>query len=299
MNKKILFSPVGGTDPISENNMHDGAILHICRVYEPDEVNLYMSAEVLKHHKEDNRYLYCLDKLACAQGRKVHYNVIEKPDLHEVQEFDYFYRDFSEIIREITAGMDETDKLILNVSSGSPAMKSGLLVLTTLGEYPYKIIQVATPIKGMNEHTHSENDIETLWELNPDNEENYVNRCREITVPTLSAIKQKEIIKRLIREYDYSAALDIAEEVYASEQPKYELIKLALSRLQLDISTAKSLALKNNIDILPVEGTERIYFEYALSLDIMRKKREYANFVRGITPLLVKQYKPPSRAWET
>ena len=31
--KKILFSPIGGTDPIS--NFRDGAMLHICRIYKP------------------------------------------------------------------------------------------------------------------------------------------------------------------------------------------------------------------------------------------------------------------------
>ncbi len=60
---KILFSPVGGTDPISENNLHDGSLLHICRCYKPDKVYLYMSKEILKHHEEDDRYLYCLRKL--------------------------------------------------------------------------------------------------------------------------------------------------------------------------------------------------------------------------------------------
>lgn len=29
--KKILFSPIGGTDPIS--NFRDGAMLHICRIF--------------------------------------------------------------------------------------------------------------------------------------------------------------------------------------------------------------------------------------------------------------------------
>lgn len=30
MSKVVLFSPVGGTDPISENNYYDGSLLHIC-----------------------------------------------------------------------------------------------------------------------------------------------------------------------------------------------------------------------------------------------------------------------------
>ena len=39
MGKRILFSPVGGTDPI--RNCHDGSMLHICRHYKPDIVYLY------------------------------------------------------------------------------------------------------------------------------------------------------------------------------------------------------------------------------------------------------------------
>lgn len=47
MNRKILFTPVGGTDPISSTNCYDGAILHICRHYKPDKVIMYMSKEML------------------------------------------------------------------------------------------------------------------------------------------------------------------------------------------------------------------------------------------------------------
>ena len=61
--KKILFSPVGGTDPISQVNVRDGSLLHIARVYQPDVIIMYMSKEVLAYHNSDNRYVYCLEKL--------------------------------------------------------------------------------------------------------------------------------------------------------------------------------------------------------------------------------------------
>ena len=53
MNQTILFTPVGGTDPISLNNYHDGSILHICRFYKPDKVILYMSKEMLDFQEKD------------------------------------------------------------------------------------------------------------------------------------------------------------------------------------------------------------------------------------------------------
>ena len=54
MNQTILFKPVGGTDPISSTNIHDGSMLHICRVYQPQKVILYMSKEMLDNQEKDN-----------------------------------------------------------------------------------------------------------------------------------------------------------------------------------------------------------------------------------------------------
>ena len=48
--KKILFSPIGGTDPIS--NFRDGAMLHICRIYKPDIVYLYLSKEMCEFQEK-------------------------------------------------------------------------------------------------------------------------------------------------------------------------------------------------------------------------------------------------------
>lgn len=42
MSKKILFSSIGGNDPVSSTTEHDGSMLHICRVYMPDEVYIYI-----------------------------------------------------------------------------------------------------------------------------------------------------------------------------------------------------------------------------------------------------------------
>lgn len=57
--KKVLFSPVGSTDPIS--NQRDGALLHIARVYKPDIIYLYLSKEMCELSDKDNRYIYCLE----------------------------------------------------------------------------------------------------------------------------------------------------------------------------------------------------------------------------------------------
>ena len=289
MNQIILFSPVGGTDPISSSNNRDGSLLHICRVYRPSKVIMYMSQEMLENQAKDDRYRYCLDRLAQNQGRKMEYEIIERKELSDVQEFDYFYQDFRKLIENITASMDESDSLILNISSGTPAMKSGLLVLKTLGEFSCKLVQVTTPVRRMNEHRHGDYDVKALWKANEDNKDGFENRCHEVECPTLSLIKQEEMIKQHISVYDYGAAVSVAKAMPSEATKKYLcLLQLAEARILLDFTTVDRLLPRCGSFSLPVQNKEkRKYFEYALNLHIKQKRSEYPDFIRAITPLIV------------
>ena len=289
MGKTILFTPVGGTDPISASNCYEGAVLHICRYYKPDKVILYMSREMLENQEKDNRYLYCLERLEKLQSRTIEYEIVERRELSNVHEFDYFYEDFRAIIQNIYASMKEGDSLLLNISSGTPAMKSGLLVLQTIGEFPATLIQVATPEKGMNEHIHKGYDVETLWDLNQDNLPDAKNRCKEITCPSLKKIKQEEIIKKHIEAYDYNAALSVTETMKQEDVRKYRsIIELASRRVLLDFVGVDKIARQTGFDCIPVKASsDRKLFEYALNMDVRLKRGEYVDFIRAITPLLV------------
>lgn len=216
------------------------------------------------------------------------YQMIERPELRKVQNFDFFYREFREILRKIALEMDETDTLLLNISSGTPAMKSGLLVLRTLGEYPSKLIQVITPDKRMNEHIHKGYDVKTLWELDEDNERNFENRCVEVSCPTLSALKNKEIIKKHIIAYDYQAAVTVMDSMSSADTTSFrKLIEMGAARLLLDFKQVDTLQEQIQTVFIPVrDGNKRKYFEYALILDIKLKRKEYADFLRAVTPLI-------------
>lgn len=288
MNRTIIFSPVGGTDPISTSNLRDGSLLHICRWYKPDKVYLYMSKEILALHEKDNRYLYCLEKLAENQGKHCEYELIARPDMEDVQVFDVFYEDFKNIIQGIMKELDDSDTLLLNISSGTPAMKSVLLVLKTLGEFPCIAVQVTTPVRKMNEHIHRDYDVEMLWELDEDNGEDSENRCKEVKCPTLSLLQQEGHIKKLVSDYDYQAALEIAKMLPESATKNYiELLTMASRRLLLDFGGVDKILSHNTQYVLPIKDSSvRKYFEYALSLNIKLQRAEYADFIRAITPLL-------------
>ena len=99
MNKKILFSPIGGTDPIK--NFHDGSMLHICRHYLPDIVYLYLSHEMMEYHRKDNRYIDSIERLSIHLDHHFEVRLIERDGLINVQQYDIFYQDFREEIKKI------------------------------------------------------------------------------------------------------------------------------------------------------------------------------------------------------
>ena len=95
----VLFTPVGGHDPIA--SFHDGAVLHICRVYRPEKVYLYLSHEMLERSRQDDRYRLSLEKLQQQLSCKIEIHQIERDELTQVQLFDTFYTDFDQLLREI------------------------------------------------------------------------------------------------------------------------------------------------------------------------------------------------------
>ena len=293
MGKVILFSPVGGTDPVSNSNGHDGAMIHCCRVYNPDLVYMYMSKYALERESEDNRYTYCLTKLYETMGKPLNYQMIERPDLIEVQEFDFFYDDFKAEIQSISKTMSEGDILYLNTSSGTPAMKSALVVLATLGDIDGRLIQVTTPDKTINKHDHDNYDVKFLWEYNPDNSGGYINRCKEISCPSIVRLKNEEMIRQFLDSYDYSAALNVARNMNLEDTKSYiHLLEFADYRSHLDYKSMSKVCDMSEIkSMLPVLTSKyRNTVEYSLSLFIKTKQENYADFLRGLTPLILELF---------
>lgn len=289
MSKKILFSPVGGTDPIKY--FRDGSMLHICRHYRPDIVYLYMSHEMLEYHRKDNRYIDAVNRLGILLDHVFEVRLIERDELINVQQYDVFYQDFRAEMIQIENQMEEGDELLLNMASGTPAMKSALLVMATFAEYRFKPIQVSTPQNGMNtvHEDRKDYDNELNWELNEDNLEGAMNRCTEVKSLNLTKMIKAEIIKKHVKSYDYGAALAVASEMKQDiSEDAYTLIRIMDARVKLDHKSISKLTAGGEYDIYPVkEGDKQQVFEYALVLQMKIRKQEYADFIRGITPLVV------------
>ena len=287
MNRKILYSAVGGTDPIS--NFRDGSLLHICRKYKPDKVVILISAEMCNHHHNDNRYLYCIEKLGELLNHHFEVEVIEKPTLNNVHDIDTVYPIIKENISNITAKMDESDVLYVNITSGSPAMKYTQQFLAAIGKYEIVPVSVYTPAKKKNPHLEDidKYDVEEMWEINDDNvPEKYEDRCKETKSIILLSDFYKITLSEFVRNYNYSAALTLIESMpHLCTDNLKEMLEGANARLQLNLNKAVVALSKHNF-VFPHNDDKRIIFEYALSLGIKLKKNEIADFVRAVTPLV-------------
>lgn len=301
MEKTVLFSPLGGTDPIS--NDRDGSFIHICRIYRPDKVYLFMSKEICKFHNKDNRYIYCLEKLGEMLQHKFEYELIMEPELADVHDYNIFYSKFRKMLDDIYSenmgagdGADRV-RILLNTSSGTPAMKSALHVIAEISEKKYLPVQVSTPERSMNPHRENkkEYDVVYYWKNNLDNEEEFFeNRCAEVECENLTVLLKCDMIKKFVKAYDYNAALMVADEIKDDlTEDAYNMIAAAAARLQLDLRTYTSRIGKvDKIDFMPVKsGNHRKITEYLLSLEIKIKKNELVDFLRGITPVIVDLFK--------
>lgn len=281
---RILFSPIGSTDPVS--GMHDGALLHIIRTYKPDRVVLYLSKEICELEEKDGRYSYCLDRIEELIKHKFERRFIKREDLVDVHVFDFFLTEFREILAELYS---EDDEILLNVSSGTPAMKSALQVLSTLFDRPLRPVQVSTPAKEINRHEDVKGDysVELQWEYNIDNDENYVDRCTESSVLNFNIEIKKNVIKRHISVYDYVAALRVADTIdeYLPDNAT-ALLRAGVARLKMDRPNCEKYIRNTGYDMYPVkQGDKWQIFEYLMLLYIKIRKEEYADYIRAISPV--------------
>lgn len=292
----VLFSPVGMTDPISD--CRDGSMLHIARRFRPERVYIYLSQETAAFEEADGRYAGALSLLAEKLGFHVEVTKISRPDLVDVHLFDEFYDEFEGIIKSIK---DENPEavILLNVSSGTPAMKSALHTIAAMTDDAECIpIQVSTPRKAHNERRYDvkKYDLATEWELDEDNDtERFTDRCSCSDHYNLLLKIKKEIIRNHIDAYDYRAALALAKDCWrgVSERAKAYL-SAACARVQLDEQGVDAQLAETRagsgvlIRFAPVRGERRrSIVEYLLWLEMKLRRAEYCDFIRGISPIFL------------
>lgn len=292
---KVLFSVISGADPISY--CKDGPMLHLCRWEKPDTVALFLSGDFLKYHKTDDRYRKSIQELGKRIGHEFGILIFEEKGLENPHVFDAFYDTFENRFSEIFQKYGDDTELIVNLSSGTPAMQACLATMAI--NDPHKIIlkqvSVAKADKNRTEREkNKEFDFETYWETDEDNDEKQPCRVIDIENEAFNKRVQKELIAEHVRKYDYHAAMLVADSIRNSiPEELYSMLEIARWRVQLNSRDylAELGKVKDKVPgiekIIPYRSdSERPLYEYLLSLSLKLKRQDFAELVFGVTPML-------------
>ena len=278
---KVLISAVGNTDPI--RNFHDGGLVHIARKYRPDKIIIVFSEELIRKKDDVEKVIRSID------SKYVPEIVYHEPIIlnNEVHIFDTMFEQFDAIIREYYT---KDDEFILNLSSGTPQIKSALFVLNRLSEINVKAVQVPSPENKSNAgvgHDDSE-DIDVLIDTNMDNKQDYVDRTIEDTSDKFKQGLIKKTLRDFIKKYDYKASLEIANQL-----PDFPGLKDCRKKLQdivdsLDRQDIPQLLQKKKWS----EEQKKVLNAY-LTIDLQKERGNFSEGlirIKNLTEFILEDY---------
>ena len=278
---KVFISAVGNTDPI--RNFHDGGLVHIARKYRPDKIIIVFSEELIRKKDDVEKVIRSID------SKYVPEIVYHEPIIlnNEVHIFDTMFEQFDAIIREYYT---KDDEFILNLSSGTPQIKSALFVLNRLSEINVKAVQVPSPENKSNAgvgHDDSE-DIDVLIDTNMDNKQDYVDRTIEDTSDKFKQGLMKKTLRDFIKKYDYKASLEIANQL-----PDFPGLKDCRKKLQdivdsLDRQDVPQLLQKKKWS----EEQKKVLNAY-LTIDLQKERGNFSEGlirIKNLTEFILEDY---------
>lgn len=278
---RIFFSPLGDTDPV--RGCYDGAMLHIVRHYQPERIVLFYTHDMAEKERHDHRYTRAVQRLA--PECQIEEVFTEIRDAH-------LYESFSRILPQEVLRIRETypgSTLLLNLSSGTPQMKTVLAMLASDMEHCIGV-QVAAPARHSNranEATQDAEDIDALLENNFDNEEGAENRCEEPPLSAFHYYAERSRILSLIDSYEYAAAGKIARRSALVPSEASLLLSHAERRSMLLTEEAKAVLREyEGKKLFPFTGKTEELVEYFLMMQIDQETGRLSNLMLRMIPFL-------------
>lgn len=279
----ILFSPIGTADPVSL--LGDGPMLHIVRYCKPDCVVLFLSPRMAQYEKDDHRYSRSIELLASEENQACPDIRLVFSEYEEVYKFDHYIKEFEDELLAL-GGRSCKEAILLNGSSGTPAMSQALASLSAFGWLNVRLLQVKTPRHDVNERSDRENpnkyDFETLWELNPDRTADCENRIAEVASANFSDRLLRENVALLVDRFDYEAAADMMESIRSVDPHAIQLARAAADRLNLVNGMYSNVFEKMGI---PPRRRDHVA-EHLSVMEVRLEQGHYGEFIRLVTPVL-------------
>lgn len=292
---KILFSPIGTSDPIS--NYHDGAMLHIVRIKKPNKIVLFFTNAMSEIEKKDKRFTEAIKKVnPNCDIKEIH------TEITMAHQFDEYIGIFQKHLKEIY-DENKDSEILVNISSGTPQIKTALCIDSLNCDFFVDILQVENPVfeinKNRKDYNAEEFNLENAFKTNDDNETDEVKS--RILRPKLKILKKNNVshqIEALIERYQYTAALYVynnnKELFYEKEQPVEKLkflLEHASDRVDLKlIQQSKSVTSFDDKLIYPINSktNKELYYltEYFNLIKIKVLNKELPEFLLKMTPYI-------------
>ncbi|NBK46765.1 type III-A CRISPR-associated CARF protein Csm6 [Staphylococcus delphini] len=284
---KVLFSPIGNTDPWNHN--YDGAMLHIVRHYKPEYVYLYFTESIWEGTERiPGRKSFDWESIVQSVSPTTKVKLIIENITHE-HDFDSYKETFHDYIQQIRYSHDEPE-ILLNVTSGTPQMESTLCLEYITYPEQKLCIQVAAPDpsnNGMRHFANPSRQLEELAEVNQ-RELNAATRSRVINIISFRETMIRSQLKELIKHYDYEAAYHLI-----NENPEFrnsKILKEELLALTKQIKT--HTVFPEIIEKYTNKDLQKVLLHYLL-LNMRYKRQDVAETlirVKSIAEYILRYY---------
>lgn len=295
----ILFTCAGTSDPVRGNR--DGGILHIMRYYHPKRVYLFLSQQIADLEAQDHRFektFQHMQEVCAAQG------IVYQPSLfmHNSQLCDASKIDLVEkpLLEYFTSVAAENPncRILLNLSSGTPQMKTLMQFLAVDSPYHVLGVQVDGPQQNKKDQSRTDNETYNVdYELatNFDDEPDCLpegERRNRTSEPEMFAIKHqrhRHQLLKLLEWQDYDAMLDMSQNLPKQLQTLLQHLN-ARNNLQSEEAYKLSKELTDlGFPLYPAMKSDSHYrdlSEYYLLLRNLQKLGRYSEFVLRLNPFL-------------
>lgn len=284
---KVLFSPIGNTDPWNHN--YDGAMLHIVRHYKPEYVYLYFTESIWEGTERiPGRKSFDWESIVQSVSPTTKVKLIIENITHE-HDFDSYKETFHDHIQQIRYSHDEPE-ILLNVTSGTPQMESTLCLEYITYPEQKLCIQVAAPDpsnNGMRHFANPSRQLEELAEVNQ-RELNAATRSRVINIISFREAMIRSQLKEFIKHYDYEAAYHLI-----NENPEFrnsKILKEELLALTKQIKT--HTVFPEIIEKYTNKDLQKVLLHYLL-LNMRYKRQDVAETlirVKSIAEYILRYY---------
>ena len=287
----VLLSCIGTTDPIRYHR--DGPVLHILREFRPDIVVLFITYEMRANADKDHWIAKVRDHMKRSWGYEPQW-IEEHVPIKDPSNLDLVYNMMDPVLKRYLRKHAD-DRILVNLSSGTPQLKYLMIDLATDLRYNTTGIQVSNPTgtagKGGRTNEDSYRVNQELLDNLDESPETYL--CHW-SIPEMISVKRNqawEQLRSVLDQRDFEAAEALKIHVGV---PADRMLEHLVQRSRLNGKKAREAIVSlwqsdlYPIRFFPKDGHVQEICEYYLILRNMQRTGRITEFILRLNPFIVR-----------